>query len=521
AKVADVAKMRGLGFCVDVAHAKFMEQQFVKAGIAAAAVFGSSSRDIRTNALRALQARELNVVFCVDLFNEGVDVPEVDTVLFLRPTESATVFLQQLGRGLRRSHGKECLTVLDFIGGANRKFRFDRRFRAILGGTHRHVLRDIQSNFPRLPSGCAIVLDRQAQKTVLDNVRYALKQGVQGLVEDLQQLVQEHGPDISLKHFVDEAGIDLEELYRGPGVCWTALRREAGISKFPPNKTIERAFSRMLHINDSARFDGLRSLVRRTSPPTANLENASQRALFVLLGHRDPFSTMQTHWQELWSQPHLLSELRQLLDYLEDHARARTYPLAARGVSRGAGSPAEIVRGGPRSQPQENPRCEAALEIPLQVHATYSLDEAMAALDERNTKGGVMRIQTGTYFSKRHQTSLHFVTLEKSEKNYTPTTLYNDYPISPRRFHWETQSSGHAGTVTGRRYIATTRDAPHQSLLFVRQTIKDERRITNPYVLLGRCFYVKHEGERPMAIEWELERPMPAWLWQETKVAAG
>ncbi|MGB1276558.1 MAG: DEAD/DEAH box helicase family protein, partial [Nannocystaceae bacterium] len=133
AKVADVAKMRGLGFCVDVAHAKFMEQQFVKAGIAAAAVFGSSSRDIRTNALRALQARELNVVFCVDLFNEGVDVPEVDTVLFLRPTESATVFLQQLGRGLRRSHGKECLTVLDFIGGANRKFRFDRRFRAILG----------------------------------------------------------------------------------------------------------------------------------------------------------------------------------------------------------------------------------------------------------------------------------------------------------------------------------------------------------------------------------------------------
>jgi len=69
--------------------------------------------------------------------------------------------------------------------------------------------------------------------------------------------------------------------------------------------------------------------------------------------------------------------------------------------------------------------------------------------------------------------------------------------------------------------MTTTRDSPHQSLLFVRQTIKDERGITNPYVLLGRCFYVKHEGERPMGIEWELERPMPAWLWQETKVAAG
>ena len=75
-----------------------------------------------------LRNREINIIFAVDLFNEGVDIPEVDTVLFLRPTESATVFLQQLGRGLRLTRGKTVLTALDFVEHQRREFRFDQRF---------------------------------------------------------------------------------------------------------------------------------------------------------------------------------------------------------------------------------------------------------------------------------------------------------------------------------------------------------------------------------------------------------
>jgi superfamily II DNA or RNA helicase len=73
------------------------------------------------------------VLFTVDLFNEGIDLPMVDTILMLRPTESATIFLQQLGRGLRLDDDKPCLTVLDFIGGQNANFRFDLRWRALTG----------------------------------------------------------------------------------------------------------------------------------------------------------------------------------------------------------------------------------------------------------------------------------------------------------------------------------------------------------------------------------------------------
>ena len=112
-----------------------MAEQFRAVGIPAVAVWGDSPTDERTGALRDLEAGRVNVVFTVDLFNEGVDVPNVDTLLLLRPTESPTLFLQQLGRGCAGAHGKTLCTVLDFVGNHRREFRFDRRLRALLGGS--------------------------------------------------------------------------------------------------------------------------------------------------------------------------------------------------------------------------------------------------------------------------------------------------------------------------------------------------------------------------------------------------
>ena len=127
-KTGDPLSIKALGFCVTVAHARFMAEEFRGRGIPAVAVWGDSPTTDRTQALRDLESGRVNVVFTVDLFNEGVDVPNVDTLLLLRPTESPTLFLQQLGRGLRRAHGKTTCTVLDFVGNHRREFRFDRRF---------------------------------------------------------------------------------------------------------------------------------------------------------------------------------------------------------------------------------------------------------------------------------------------------------------------------------------------------------------------------------------------------------
>ena len=134
-KTSDPHAIKALGFCVSIVHARFMADQFRAVGISAVAVWGDSPQDERHDALRDLEAGRVNVVFTVDLFNEGVDVPNVDTLLLLRPTESPTLFLQQLGRGLRRANDKTVCTVLDFVGNHRREFRLDRRFRALLGGS--------------------------------------------------------------------------------------------------------------------------------------------------------------------------------------------------------------------------------------------------------------------------------------------------------------------------------------------------------------------------------------------------
>ena len=167
-KVADLTAMKALAFCVSRDHARYMTRVFNEAGIRAATVLGDTASSDRDAAVQDLRDGAVQVVFTVDVFNEGVDVPAINTVLFLRPTESSTVFLQQLGRGLRRAKDKAVLTALDFVGHHRKEFRFDQRFRAMTGSTRAALERDIEQGFPFLPAGTQIVLDRQSQNLVLD-----------------------------------------------------------------------------------------------------------------------------------------------------------------------------------------------------------------------------------------------------------------------------------------------------------------------------------------------------------------
>lgn len=170
----DPNQSRGLGFCVSVAHANFMARFFSEHGIPSLALSAESSKEDRQTAKERLVRKEINFIFVVDLYNEGVDIPEIDTVVFLRPTESLTVYLQQLGRGLRLHDDKDCLTVIDFIGSQRKEFRFAARFRALSTDPTGRLEREIKNGFPHLPAGCSIQLERVAQQRILENVRQTL-----------------------------------------------------------------------------------------------------------------------------------------------------------------------------------------------------------------------------------------------------------------------------------------------------------------------------------------------------------
>ncbi len=130
------------------------------------------------------------MIFSVDLFNEGLDIPDVDTLLLLRPTSSATVFLQQLGRGLRRSDNKAVLTVLDFIGQHRKEFRFENQFRALTNLTRKRLLDHVERDFPQLPSGCQIILEEKAKRAVIANIKDQIGVNVTVLAREVADYAQ-------------------------------------------------------------------------------------------------------------------------------------------------------------------------------------------------------------------------------------------------------------------------------------------------------------------------------------------
>jgi hypothetical protein len=453
----------------------------------------------------ALRDGTVNVVFCVDLFNEGVDVPEIDTVLFLRPTESALVFLQQLGRGLRRTNSKSCLTVLDFIGGANRRFRFDLRLRALLGGHRSDIIRQIEEGFPRLPSGCSIQLDRVASGIVLANVKGSLGANFAGLVVELRAMADARrhaGGDpgaIGLADFLRDAALELDDLYKSSGWTWSRLRREAGLPEAPegPHEArVARAIPRLLHLDDPNRLALYkRAVAGELSENDLDPSSSSGRALmglhFSIWGVDPTLTSLRDSIAKMRQHPALTMELSELFDILDDQADHVPEPL--------------------------DDQMRWPHRIPLAVHARASLDEIMAAFG-RMTFDRPNRLRQGVDFDRATGSDLFFVTLEKAEGHYSPSTMYRDYAISPDLFHWESQSTTSVQSPTGQRYL---QHRARDSRVSVRSASQARGRENSGVHVPRRRDYVSHERSRPIAITWRLRKPMPVRLFREARVAAG
>ena len=227
--VSDLSRVIGLGFCVSVEHAEFMASFMNRNGVPSRALHAKSSADDRASAKRALTSGQLRFIFVVDLYNEGVDIPEVNTILFLRPTESLTVFLQQLGRGLRTLEGKECLTVLDFIGQSHKNYRFEDKFGALLARSRGSVQDEVKQGFQNVPRGCFIQLEKQAREYVLRNIGQGMNPK-RSLIARIKTFEEDSGQALTLSNFIDHYHLSLRDLYRGNSpVSFSRLLNLAGV----------------------------------------------------------------------------------------------------------------------------------------------------------------------------------------------------------------------------------------------------------------------------------------------------
>lgn len=494
--VTDIDDVKGLGFCVTVAHAEFMSGYFNEHGIPSMFLTGKSPDEERKLAKDKLVKGEVRFIFVVDIYNEGVDIPEVNTVLFLRPTESLTIFLQQLGRGLRLAEDKECLTVLDFIGQANRKYNFEDKFAALLSNTSRSVTREIKDGFTSLPKGCYVQLEKKAAKYILDNIRASYGNSA-GLVSRIASFEEDTGLTLNLENFLDYYHLDVRSLYKFDTFSRLCARADV-IDDFnePLEETMKKAFVRLATIDSRRLIRFLLDILPRLDDVDFDaLSDAEKRMMQMLyvsiwLKTVDDWNSDEVldNLYALSDCPVLLGEILELLQYNYNHIDFIDEPV------------------------------DLGFDCPLDLHCTYTRDQILVALDFMKPS----TVREGVKWLPEKQTDVFFLTLNKSEKDYSPTTMYNDYSINSELFHWQSQSTTAENSPTGQRYIHH-KEKGTKVLLFVREFKSD--RIANgaaAYTYLGTANYVKHTGSRPMNITWKLDHPIPAkYLKKTNKLVVG
>ncbi|MFG2671048.1 DUF3427 domain-containing protein [Streptomyces sp. NPDC048445] len=493
-KVTDPGAMRALGFCVSVAHAHFMADYFGRAGLNAVALSGESSPQERKSALDELRAGTLQIIFSVDLFNEGLDIPDVDTLLLLRPTSSATVFLQQLGRGLRRTEDKAVLTVLDFIGQHRKEFRFEEQFRSLTNLTRNRLLASVEHDFPQLPSGCQIILEPKAKALIIDNIRNQIGVNVTQLAREVAAYAEPR-----LADYLRESGRELKELYRGNGNSWTGLLRRAKLlAQTGPDgeAALLKRVSAFLHVDDPTRVSAYTKLLSDEAPTydqlTAQEQLYARMFFFSLWPLGGDFTSYQEGFDTLSSQQAFRDELRQVLAHVLNQTDHLPIPLL--GTHAG---------------------------LPLSVHASYSREEILPALGQSTVDRFMPgHFREGVKWCENIETDALLITLEKDEKDFSPETRYKDYALNESLFHWESQNQTSEASPTGLRY-QTHKESGSHVLLFVRRYKKTDIGGPQPWMLLGPAEYVEHKGSKPMGITWTLSHEMPADVLTYSAIAAG
>jgi superfamily II DNA or RNA helicase len=494
--INDINDVRAIGFCVTIEHATFMAEKFSLAGLKAECLTAKNSNE-RDRIREQFKKKEFNYLFVVDIFNEGVDIPEIDTVLFLRPTESLTVFLQQLGRGLRLADGKDCLTVLDFVGNSRPEYDFESKFRALIGKTTTSVQKEIEDDFPHLPLGCSIVLEKKTKETILENIKKATSLNVNQLITKIINFQHQTNLPLTLNNFIELYHIPIDIIYKKDS--WSRLCQRAGVLDDFDNRNEKQIYSairnKWLSTNSTTYFNFILNIAKLNFNIKIDDYNENEKAMLLML-HYDVwqsaggFDSLEKSIIQIGKNEILVNEIIEVLEILIDKIGFK-----------------EIDIYLPYNQP-------------LRLHARYTRDQILVAFglstfDKKSSN------REGAAENKKLNTEILFINLIKSEEDFSPTTMYDDYAISESLFHWQSHNAYGPETTKGLSYIKHVEN-DKKILLFVREKANDEKGNTMGYVFIGEGIFRETEGSKPMNVKWELSEPIPNFLWKESaKMSVG
>lgn len=492
--ITDPYYCKAVCFCCSIAHAEWMAAMFNCNGYKAASVTSKNSSELDDYSEQLAQGK-INYLCVADILNEGIDIPEIDTVLFLRPTESLTIFLQQLGRGLRLADGKTELTVLDFVAQANNKYNYESRFRALMGPSNTTVRQQVSNGFTLLPRGCSINMELQAQQYILNNISECIF-NLRRLRREVEHFEHETGQALTLKNFLENFSLDWRLIYKTPG-SWTELRRQAGISVKGYERTkevvnLENGLARLYHTNSTDYLLFIQRLIDNDFiVSVSNKREAVFKLLFYYTICYDKLSSYNTKYGHNFSSEEEAIRALNKFPYFKEELQTCV----------------ELRL----SQLYQTTRWVSVGNIELELYGSYSADEIHVMFEGDIRRGNIL----GTQYLQDQKVALVFVSTNKSDKDYSPSTLYQDYAISEHQFHWQSKHDVKIQSKDGQRIIKQ-QENEWKYLLFVRDRKRDEFGFTNAYYFLGEMEYDSSHGECPMNVIWNMKNDIPGNILELT-----
>lgn len=485
--IKDIRDVRALGFCVDKEHAKYMAAKFTLCGLKAD-VLTSDNVEMRGILRKRLAKKEINYLFVVDMFNEGVDIPEVDTILFLRPTESLTVFIQQFGRGLRKAEGKTHVNILDYVGNSRAEFNYADRMRVVLGRTSMSVQEELEHNCPHLPWGCKILLEQKAREYILKNIKGAIHRfSARKIYELAKGFGNNFSVPLTLANFTDKCKVPLDKLYKDRTWSQLLCEIEHNDALSGLNGELRRAvFRKWLATDSYSYFSFILKLANASFKVSVYDMNEGDRNMLLMLYYdlfetAGRFSSLQEMCDNLASDAVFCEELRNLIPLLLD--RCVAYEKDDNSMLPG---------------------------FPLRVHGVYTKAQIQAAIGT-STLSKKSSSREGVERNRTTKVEAMYVDIIKDREEGS-TTDYDDKALSPDLFQWDTQNRVRPDSPQGMAY----RKSAQTMLLFVREQSKlvEDKSRTMGYSYLGRVvidsWTDKNLGNRfQMQIIWRMIEPIP------------
>src|SRR5699024_8996942 len=381
--VTDINDVKGLGFCVSVEHATYMANYFNEKGIASIELHGKSTGEERRNARQLLNQGKVKFIFVVDLYNEGVDIPEVNTVLFLRPTESLTIFLQQLGSGLRLADDKECLTVLAFVGQAHKNYSFEEKFRALIGKSKHSVHHYIEHGFFDMPKGSTIYMEKVAKEYILANVQ-PNHINKNRLVQMIKQFTINSNQTLTLRNFINYYNLDLVDVYgKSTKRNFARLLFDAEIVQSYDDR-FEREFTnqvhKLFHLDSPTLIDDFIDIITEGKDKPQLLIAMLYYSFINEKPENAGFVHMLDGIKQLFSNEQWKEEALEILMYQREHIHF-------------------IEKGNPFT-----------FDTPLKPHAHYNTNQIMAAFGYYNDNE-MPQFREGVKYFSNLKTDIFFITL--------------------------------------------------------------------------------------------------------------